>query len=225
MADKITLKASKREIFGRQVKKLRQQKLIPANVFGSHIKSQALTIKFEDFRLVYGEAGDSSIVYLKIDGESKDRPVLVRPPQLHPVTRMPLHIDLREVNLKEKIKTMIEVVLIGEAPATSQGALIIQLKNEVEVEALPTDLPEKIEVDITGLEKIEDMILAKDLKIDRTKVELQLDDEEVVVKAEAPKEEVVEEEAPAQEIPAEGEEAKPAEGEEAKKEEADKKEE
>lgn len=215
MADKIILSAEKREIFGKQVKKLRKQKLVPANVFGSHIKSLALTLKFDEFRKVYEEAGESSIVYLAVAGETKSRPVLVRPPQLHPVTRIPLHVDLREVNLKEKIKTMIDVVLVGEAPAAAQGAMIITLKDQIEIEALPTDLPENIEVDITKLEKFEDMILAKDLNIDRSKIELQIDDEEVIVKAEEPKEEVVEE-APAEEAPAEEGETKPAEAEAAK---------
>jgi len=194
MAEKITLAATKRELLGRKIKKLRKKGMVPANVFGSHIPSVALTLKFDEFRKVYEEAGESSIVYLSIDGETKQRPVLIRPPQLHPTTRLPLHVDLRQVNLKEKIKTMIDLVLVGEAPAQTQGALIITLKDQVEVEALPTDLPEQIEVDISKLENFEDSILAKDLKIDRTKIDLQLDDEEVLVKAEAPKEEVMEEE-------------------------------
>lgn len=203
MVDKISLTAQKREVFGRQVKKLRKDKLIPANVFGSHINSVALSISFDEFRRAYSQAGESSIVYLAIEGEPKNRPVLIRPPQLHPITRQVLHIDLRQVNLKEKIKTMIDLVLVGEAPAQTQGALIIQLKDQVEVEALPTDLPEQIEVDITKLENIDDTIVASELQIDRTKIEIQLEDEEVIVKAEAPKEEV--EEVAADEASAEGE--------------------
>jgi len=226
MADKITLSAQTRTIFGKKVKKLRKEKIIPSNVFGSHIKSVALAIKIDDFRKAFEEAGESTIVYLNIDGETKQRPVLIRPPQVHPTSREILHVDLRQVNLKEKIKTMIDIVLVGEAPAQAQGALIIKLKDQIEVEALPTDLPEQIEVNIESLANIEDVILAKDLKIDKTKIEIQLDDEEIVVKAEAPKEEEVEK-APVEEVAEEegvegGSEEEKQKTEESKKEEQNK---
>lgn len=218
MTDKIALTATPRTVLGKKVKKLRKENLIPANVFGSHIKSIALSVKVDEFRKVFEEAGESSIVYLSIEGETKQRPVLIRPPQTHPVTREVLHIDLRQVNLKEKIKAMIDLVLTGEAPAQTQGALIIKLKDQIEVEALPTDLPEQIELDITSLNNVDDVVLAKDIKIDRTKINILLDDEEVLVKAEAPKEEVIEE-APAEEVSGEDKEetnqdsGKPAETE------------
>jgi len=218
MTDKIALTATPRTVLGKKVKKLRKENLIPANVFGSHIKSIALSVKADEFRKVFEEAGESSIVYLSIEGEAKQRPVLIRPPQTHPVTREVLHIDLRQVNLKEKIKAMIDLVLTGEAPAQTQGALIIKLKDQIEVEALPTDLPEQIELDITSLNNVDDVVLAKDIKLDRTKIDILLDDEEVLVKAEAPKEEVIEE-APAEEVSGENKEeanqdsGKPAETE------------
>jgi len=218
MTDKIALTATPRTVLGKKVKKLRKENLIPANVFGSHIKSIALSVKADEFRKVFEEAGESSIVYLSIEGEAKQRPVLIRPPQTHPVTREVLHIDLRQVNLKEKIKAMIDLVLTGEAPSQTQGALIIKLKDQIEVEALPTDLPEQIELDITSLNNVDDVVLAKDIKLDRTKIDILLDDEEVLVKAEAPKEEVIEE-APAEEVSGEDKEetnqdsGKPAETE------------
>jgi len=71
---------------------------------------------------------------------------------------------------------MIDLVLTGEAPAQTQGALIIKLKDQIEVEALPTDLPEQIELDITSLNNVDDVVLAKDIKLDRTKIDILLDD-------------------------------------------------
>jgi large subunit ribosomal protein L25 len=189
MADKIKLNAQKRDMLGRKVKKLRAQDLIPANVFGSKIKSQALTIKTEEFKKVLLEAGESSIVELLIEGEKESRPVLIRGSQTHPVSREILHIDLRQVDLKEKIKALIDVILKGESPAQTQGALIITLKNQVEVEALPTDLPEQLEIDISKLKEVNDFLTVAELKVDKAKVEILNQADEILVRAEAPKEE------------------------------------
>lgn len=198
---KIKLKADKRDILGRKVKNLRKEGKVPANVFGKNIKSESLTIDAKEFSEVYKQAGETQIIDLE------GRPVLVSNIQLNPVSGDYLHVDFRQVDLKEEIKANVPVVLEGESMAEKQnlGTVVHQL-DEVEVEALPTDLPEKIIVDITSLEEVDQAIYVKDLKVGSS-VKILNDMDAIVVKVEPPqKEEVVE--APSE--PTEGETAETA---------------
>lgn len=180
--DRLALKAEERKIFGKQVKKLRREGIIPAHVFGKKIPTEHILVKEVDFNKVYTEAGETGLIDLKIGGE-KIRPVLVRDVQLDPIKDNPLHIDFYQVNLTEKVKVAVPVVLVGEEPELvhSGEAVVIQPISEVEVEALPTDLPEKIEVDITSLKQINDALLVSQLPVPEG-VALIADPEAVVVK-------------------------------------------
>lgn len=211
--DTKTLKAETRKIVGRKVKKLREEGFLPANVFGKKVKSLAVQVDEQEFLKVYSEAGETGIVELSIGKEK--RPVLIYNLQLDPVTDKPLHADFYQVNLKEKVTATVPVETAGESPAEKQGlGTAVQYLDEVEVEALPTDLPEKFEIDLTSLVEVDQAIFVKDIKVDKDKIKIEADPEEVVVKVEALREEeeivppVVEEEV------VEGEEAASAEGEE-----------
>ncbi len=209
---KITLKSEKRELFGRKVKRLRKAGKIPANIFGKKIKSEAVSIDNKEFIEVFEKAGETQIIDLT------GKPVLVSNTQVDPISGEYLHIDFRQVDLTEKIEAMVPVEIEGESPAEKQSlGTVVQQIHEIEVEALPTDLPEKIIVDASILVEVDQAIYVKDLKVDK-KVEIKTDLESIVVKVEPPtKEEVVEvvAEVPAEgEVPVEG--GKPAEGEVAK---------
>ena len=198
---KFSLKASQRDVFGRKVKRSRKEGLIPANIFGKKIKSEAVFVNNKEFVEVFEKAGETQIIHLN------DKPVLVSGLQVDPVTSDYLHIDFRQVDLTEKIVAKVPVELVGESPAEKQsiGTVVHQL-SEIEVEALPTELPEKIEVDISSLVEVDQTIFVKDLKVDK-KVTVKTDPESIVVKVEPPiKEEVVEAPAPVEgEVLAEGE--------------------
>jgi len=198
---KFSLKATKRDVFGRKVKRLRKEGLIPANVFGKKVKSEDLSVNGKEFSEVFEKAGETQIIHLN------DKPVLVSGLQIDPVTSEYLHIDFRQVDLTEKITAKVPVELIGESPAEKQSiGTVVQQISEIEVEALPTDLPEKIEVDITTLTEVDQTVFVKDLKVDK-KVTIKTDLELIIVKVEPPtKEEVVEVPAPVEgEVSAEGE--------------------
>lgn len=209
---KITLNSKKREEFGRKVKRLRKEGLIPANIFGKKIKSQALTINAKEFDDVFKKAGETQII--ELDG----KPVLISNIQVDPVTSSYIHVDFRKVDLTEKIVANIPVEVEGESPAEKQGiGTVVQQISEIEVEALPTDLLEKIVVDSSILTEVDQAIYVKDLKIDK-KITIMTDLESIVVKVEPPtKEEVVEAPVAEEEVLPEGEvstEEKPlAEGE------------
>lgn len=230
---KYILKADKRTVLGSKVKQLRRTGIVPANLFGKTIESQAIQVNSVDFNRVYKEAGETSLIWVQVEGEEKERPTLVTSVHYNPVTGNKLHIDFHQVNLKEKVTANVPVEIIGASElVTSNLAVLSQSLNEIEVEALPTDIPENITFDITSLKAIGDLLKVSDAKVP-SEVEIKTDPEQIVVVLQEPmKEEVipvveeVSEEVTGAEVAAEGEAPtgeKPAEGE-AKQQEAPKKE-
>ncbi|HSX18619.1 MAG TPA: 50S ribosomal protein L25 [Candidatus Saccharimonadales bacterium] len=173
------LVAQKRTVLGKKVKNLRKQGVIPAHVFGHKIPTIHIQVNGKDFAKVFEKTGETGIISLEIEGDK--RPVLVKNIQVHHITDDPLHIDFYQVNLSEKVKVNIPLEITGEAPAESKkvGVLLTPV-SELEIEALPTDIPENIEVDVSKLENIGDEIRVKDLPIDKSKVEVKTDEELVV---------------------------------------------
>jgi large subunit ribosomal protein L25 len=204
--DKKVLKAEQRKLSGRKVKTLRTTGLIPGNIYGKKTKSLAVQVDKKEFEKLYKEVGETGLVTLQVG--SDERPVLVNNVQVHPVTDEPIHIDFRQVDLKVKVTAEVPVEVVGESPAEKQGiGTVVQYLKEVEIEALPSDLLEKFEIDASILAEVDQAIYVKDLKVDASKVEIKTGAEEIVVKVEPPqKEEVVE--VPV--VPVEGE--VPAEG-------------
>jgi large subunit ribosomal protein L25 len=190
MASK-TLKAEERKISGRKVKTLRSSGMLPGNVYGKKVESLAVQVNLKEFILLHKEVGETGLVDLDTGKVTKH--VLIHNVQLNAKTDELLHVDFLEVDLKVKVSAQVPVELIGESPAAKQGiGTPVQMLNELEVEALPADLPEKFEVNIDSLTEIDQAIFVKDLKAD-TKVEIKTDPELIVVKVEPPqKEEVVE---------------------------------
>jgi large subunit ribosomal protein L25 len=214
--EKIKLTVEKRKVTGRKVRALRRQGILPANIYGKKEKSLAVQLEAKSFLPVFKEAGETSLIELKVVDEKEARPVLIHNVQFHPVEETPLHVDFYQVDLKEKVTTKVPVELIGESPAIKDKiGILIQPLSEVEVEALPTDLPEKIEVDISGLKAVDETVLVGSVKVSEG-VKILTDEKEVLVKIEPPtKEEIAPK--PVEEIVVEGEVA--AEEEEKKSEE------
>lgn len=202
------IKAEKRTVLGRKVKQLRKQGFIPATVYGKDFKPISVQFLKVDLEKIYSEVGESGLVALITEKESI--PVIFRNPQYHPVNGHLIHIDCYKVNLKEKITTVVPLEFVGESMAVKNGNVLVTVTNEIEVEALPTDLPEKIEVDLAVLETLESIVTVADLKLDRSKVEVLTHEEQVVVKVEEPR---VEEEPIVEEEPSEGVETEAGEGE------------
>jgi len=211
------LEAQKRKILGRKVKKLRAEGVLPANIYGKKVKSAAIQVDLKEFEKIYREAGETGIINLKVKGEQKSRPVLVHNLQLDPVTDLPLHADFRQIKLKEKTTVEVPVELVGEALAEKEGVgILVTLLNSLEVEAFPSDLPEKLEVDVSKLEKVDDVVRIKDIKIDEKKIKIKAGENEIVAKIEprAKEEEVAP--PPAEEKPVDEEAPKEVSPEEAK---------
>ena len=203
--EKIKLTVEKRKITGRKVKALRREGILPANIYGKKEKSLSVQLEAKSFLPVFKEVGETGLIELKVADEKEARPVLIHNVQFHPVDEIPLHVDFYQVDLKEKVTTKVPVELIGESPAVKDKiGILIQPLSEVEVEALPADLPEKIEVNISGLKAINDAVAVSDVKLPEG-VKVLTEGKEILVKIEPlAKEEVVapppaEEEAPTEE--------------------------
>lgn len=161
---RLKIEVIKRELLGKKIKKLRKDGILPANIYGKDIKSQAVQLPLKAFEAIYKEVGKTGLLDVMVDGTA--RPALIHNVQVHPVTGLPLHIDFYQVNLKEKITTMVPVVITGEAKAvTDKVGLLMTPATEVEVEALPEDLPENIEVNVEPLAAIDEQITVGDLKL------------------------------------------------------------
>lgn len=202
--EKTKLKVEKRKITGRKVKTLRRQGFIPANIYGKNVKSLSVQIDSKSFLPVFKEVGESGLVELKVVGEDKPRHILIHNVQPDPITGQPLHVDFYQVSLKEKVTAMVPVGLIGESPAVKEKVgILIQPLNEIEVEALPTELPDKFEVNINGLKEIGNAVTVSDLKVDK-EVKILTPSNQILAKIEAlAKEEVVTPVMPTPETPTE----------------------
>jgi len=176
------IKAQPRKILGKKVKALRREGQIPAVIFGQGKPSLAITVDEKEFLSAFAEAGEATLVDLQVEGE-EPRKVLITEVQDHPLTRHPLHVNFHEVNLSEKVTTMVPIETVGESPIVKTGdGILLQVLDEVEVECLPMDLPPEIKVDISNLTEIDQSITVKDLNLDRGKVAIKASPEELVLK-------------------------------------------
>jgi len=176
---KHSLTATPRDIVGRKVKQLRAQGQIPATIYGKNVKSVSVAVPSAAFEKVYKDAGETGLVELAV---GKDlRPVLVHTLQKDPVTNQLLHIEFHQVDLKEKVHTKVPLELVGDAPAVvGKVGVLLTLIDEVEVEALPTDLPEKLTVDVSKLAEVNQEVAVGDLKVPSGVTVLTAKDQSVV---------------------------------------------
>lgn len=225
------LQVQQRKIFGKQVKSLREDGLIPAELYGHGLENIHLSVPAKDFSKLFKEAGESTIINLVLSNaeglnlENKKLPVLIHDVSIDPLSDKIIHIDFYQVRMDKKITTSVPLEFIGEAPAVKEKeGVLVKAVQEIEVEALPADLPRNIEVDLSRLSDIGMNIHVKDLEIDK-KVKVLADPETVVaIVTEPAKEEVVEKPITVEEVKVEGEEKKKEEEEKEAEKEEEKKE-
>src|SRR3989344_1426364 len=180
---KIELNAQVRTVMGSKVKQIRESGFIPAILYGKGQEPIALQVTNKDFNKAFKSAGESTLVYLSVD--SQTYPTIIHDIARHPASDDIIHADFYKVNLAQKIKTMIPVAFIGESQAVKDGGIFIRNVNEVEVEALPQDLPHEIVFDMSALIAFGDQVLLKDAKVDN-KVEVLGNADEIVATVQEP---------------------------------------
>jgi large subunit ribosomal protein L25 len=193
--EQIELKTQKREVLGKKVKNLRREGLVPAVLYGHETDSVPLQVEERELNRVLAQVGGHRLIALKIGRSRKRHMALARDVQWDVITSRPLHVDFYAVIMTEKVTIEVPLVFVGEAPAAVQaGAILLQGLDEVEIECLPGDLIEAIEVDVSELEEIDQTIYVKDLRVPPA-LDVLTDAEEIVARvAWAAAEEVEEEE-------------------------------
>jgi large subunit ribosomal protein L25 len=191
MMDKVVVKATPRTVTGRHVRALRRSGQLPGVLYGHNVEPIIISMDAREASRVLGRLSSSSLV--TIDLEGKEYPSLVREKQINYVKRNLIHVDFQVVSLTEKIRANVGIVLTGASVAVKDfNALLINGITELEVEAFPQDLPERVVVDIAPLLKIGDAIHVKDIVLPENVTILSAPDEMVVL-ATAPAKEEVEE--------------------------------
>lgn len=157
------IKAEERDL-NIKVDDLRKFGKIPAVFYGAGKTTTSITIPIVDFKKVWRDAGESSAV--KVSTLAGDIDVLIHEVQVDPVTSEPIHVDFLAIDMKKRIKVNIPLVFEGISGAVKSGVgNLVKVLHEVEVEALPSDLPQKLIVDISKLESLDNNIIVSDIKV------------------------------------------------------------
>jgi len=190
----ITLAATRRDVYGKALAKSRTEGLLPVVVYGRKEQSASYFVALPDFKKVYREAGESSVISLKTPEGALD--VLIHETGKDPITGEFIHADFYAVEKGKALRVSAPIVWVGEAPAIKLGGIVVKVLHELEVEALPQDLPHEISVDLAGLETLESQISVKDLAIP-AQVKIIAEPDDIVAAVAVAKEE---EEAPVMDI-------------------------
>jgi len=160
----LELKSKKRTLLGKKVKSLRREGILPAVVYGGKEGSVPIELYLKEFSKVFKTAGETTLIKLLVGEMAKN--VLIHDVSRDPITEEINHVDFYEVKMDEKITTKVPLIFIGDAPAVIDlGGVLIKAMQELEVRALPSDLPHQIEIDISQLKTFDDNILVKDIKL------------------------------------------------------------
>lgn len=177
-----------RDLQVQKAKDLLNDGFVPGIVYGHGIENVAVQISARDFSKIFNEAGESSLLSLKIDGKDFGN-VIIHDYQCDPLTGDFIHFDLHKVRMDEKITAHIDVVLNGESPAVKDlGGILVVGHDSIEIKCLPSDLIHEVEVDISVLKTFDDMIRVKDLLISDV-IEVLSEEDDVLVSVEPPRSE------------------------------------
>jgi large subunit ribosomal protein L25 len=180
VAENYKLEAQTRTITGKKVSQLRRSGLVPAVVYGSKIDAFNIQIPYRELQATLLKAGGTNLISVVVDGNST--PVLAREVQRSVLRGEIMHVDFLAVDMTQTIRAEIPVHVVGEAPAVKNGmGVLVQLANTLVIEALPADLINRIEVDVTKLRNVNDAVHVSDLNLG-DKVTIIGEDDEMLVR-------------------------------------------
>lgn len=189
--DALKLNASKRTRIGKRTKALRREGVLPGVVYGAGIESISIQMDGREATRLLDRASRSTLIELSLEGETHT--VLVRDIQRDVIRRDYLHVDFLNLAMDVRIRAEVPIELVGHAPAAEEaGAILVAGANTVEVEALPSDLMDRISVDLESLKQIDDSITVADLYLGEN-VEVITDADELVARVIYQAEEILEE--------------------------------
>jgi large subunit ribosomal protein L25 len=189
--EKIVLKATKRNVTGKQVKALRRAGQLPAVIYGRHVDPISISLEAHTTGLVFAKLTSSTLVTIDVEGQ--EYAALVREKQRDVIKGNLTHIDFLALDLTEKIRTKVRLTFTGISSAVKDfSAVLVHRMEALEVECLPADLPERINVDISSLKEIGNNIRVSDIPLPENVIVLD-DADDIVIIASIAKEEAVDE--------------------------------
>ena len=176
--EKVVLKAEPRDVIGKQVRAMRRAGMLPAVIYGRHTDPINVTLDAHSASLVLGRLTSSSLVTIDLDGQEYQ--ALVREKQRDYIKNRLLHVDFLAVDLTETIRATVSINFVGVSTAVKDyNAVLVTNLQSLEVECLPTDLPERIDVDISVLDRPGESIRVRDVQVsDKVRI---LDDPDTTV--------------------------------------------
>ena len=163
--EKVVLKATKRDVTGKQVRALRRDGKLPAVIYGRHTEPVNIILDARSTGVTLAKVGSSSLVTIDVDG--KEYPALVRERQRNYIKGSLIHVDFLAVSLSEKLKAEVRIELTGLSLAVKDSdAVLVTGLHTLSVECLPDDLPDHVTVDISPLVKVGDSIHVRDITMD-----------------------------------------------------------
>jgi len=205
--ENLTLPVTERNIRGKKTRFLRREGVTPVHLFGHNLKSLALQSDTAQLQQIVAQAGTTRLISLKIETEKHPRSVFIREIQRSAYSGDLIHVDFYQILKTERMKAEIPIVLVGEAPAMNlRGRSLMHTLNTLSIECLPDKLPPQIEVDLSPLQEVGQVIYVKDITLNPD-ITVHTDPDQPVVKITKMVEEKVEEVA-AEEVAEEAVEAK-----------------
>ncbi|MHB1576154.1 MAG: 50S ribosomal protein L25 [Candidatus Dormibacteria bacterium] len=180
----LKLEASRRSTTGRHVNQLRREGLVPGVVYGHKVAPIMVEVPAKELAKTVHMVGKSHLLQLKVAGERRQRPVLIKELQLNPRSSAAVHVDFFQVNLEEKLTVQVQVVLAGESPAVKFNVgELLHVVHSLEVSCLPDAIPGEISVDISGLAEVDDAVRLSDIALpDGVELNAAIDPAEILVK-------------------------------------------
>jgi large subunit ribosomal protein L25 len=162
--EEIVLKATPRDITGKQVKVMRRQGQLPAVLYGVGVQPTSIVLDLRETSRILSQTGTSALITLELEG--KRIKVLIRERQRNPIGGVLRHLDFHAISMVQKLRIEVPVLLVGESPAvTEKDGVLVQSSEKVTVECLPADIPENVTGDISGLTDIGNALYVRDLII------------------------------------------------------------
>ena len=185
--DTASIDVSTRDVLGKKVATLRREGITPLHLYGKGMPSRALQADSAAFTRLINHVGHHIPAYIKLDGTKEQELVFVREIQRHPITNRILHADLYRVDVTERGRGEVPLTLVGEAPAVRvHRGILTQGLHHLSVECLPMDMPERIEVDISHLEELDQYVRVSDISL-APGVTILSDPEEIVARVSPPR--------------------------------------
>lgn len=182
MTEGITLRALPRTVVGKKVEKIRREGWVPMVLYGPGSEPEIYQANDFEARQVLATAGMTSLISLQVEGRPKTYRVLVREIQRDILTDAVLHVDLYRVSMTQKITTEVPIELVGESSAAAQAEImLLTFMDRIEIECLPGDLVSSLELDVSSLQNVDDVLHVKDLPVPKG-IALLADGDAVVVR-------------------------------------------